>query len=534
MDFYRPPTTLGTLEALSSVNRAVRTWKFYPQGHPTQRSSLSLAHSLLCELLDGNTLLLVCGRTGFSFPDGEVLKDASGICADLAFEFFIRRVKKITFQHDLFQEDLLELCKILSLSPEVIQQSGGIDTIMAERGIRSIWVNEFDLKKIRSKRQAVEESGIVPSGLDEIPPATDTPASEERFLVTSEEITPEEHLQSLLGRLTACTDDDIYLLLTRQAVTCAEMLQARQETHLLFPLLELLAGHAGKAAPSERIRECAQFAIEQIITVGDVLPFVLERSGEDTEISAQTLKAVLKAGGDSAIFMAIELMASSSNLKTRKTISVVLGTLGEKAVPVLLNAMHDTRWFIVRNICAILGVIASHEALPVLTTCLHHPDQRVQKEAIRSLAQLGGNEAEAAILCLLRENDSSLYRQAMASLGGMKSKQSLPELMNIVFARDLFLQSLPLKIDALAAIGAIGDRQVTPFLVKLLKERFLLVTSRGNLLKAAVAACLGKLGDLRAMPTLEKLSSGSGELGTACTEAIATIQRAEGRADGIS
>src|SRR6266516_5401711 len=115
MDFYRPTTTQCTLVGLGTFYRAVRAWRFYPKGHPSRRSALTLAHSVLLELLDGNTLSLVCGRTGFSFPDGESIKDASA--AALAYELFVRRIQKISIFPDLHLEDLVELCRILNLSP---------------------------------------------------------------------------------------------------------------------------------------------------------------------------------------------------------------------------------------------------------------------------------------------------------------------------------------------------------------------------------------------------------------------------------
>lgn len=534
MDFYRPPTTQGTLDALASIHRAVRAWKFYPKGHPTRRSSLSQAHTAMLQLLDGNTLSLASGRTGFSFPDGEFLKDPSGVTATLAYELFVRRVQKITFFHDLFQEDLLELVKILCLSPEAIQQSGGFDTVMTARGIRSICVNEFDLASIRGKRRMVEQTGIIPQGIDETETGDDSSPVIEEQSPRSEPLSPEQQLQGLLGRLTTSVDDDIYLRLIREAVSCADNLQSRHEAHLLFPLIELLAGHADDEARSQIMREGALFAIEQIITTGELLQSVLERTEQSDGVSNKALHTVLKAGGGAAITSAIELMGRTNSLKARKTLSTTLGSLGEAAVPVLLDLMHDPRWFIIRNICAILGSIASREALAALTKSLHHPDLRVRKEAIRSLAQLGGDEAEAAILATLRSSDSALYPQAIASLGGMKSRKSLAELMIIVFSRDLFLKSLPIKIDALAAISSIGERQVTPHLVTLLEERHFLAATRGKQLKTAIAVCLGKLGDARALPTLEKVASGGGEVGAACADAIALIERTEGRADGIS
>jgi HEAT repeat protein len=534
MDFYRPTTTKGTLDTLGTVYRAVRALRFYPKGHPTRRSSLTLAHATMLQLLGGNTLSLACGRTGFSFPDGEFLKDASRLSTALAYELFVRRVQKITFFHDLFQEDLHELLNILCLSPEVIQNAGGIDTIMAERGIRSILVNEFDLTAIRGKRQKVEQTGIIPQGIDESETGGNTIPIVEQQSPQPDALLPEQQLQALLGRLETCIDEDIYLMLIRQAVACADLLQSCHELHLLFPLIELLASHASDEARSESMQDCAQFAIEQIITYSEVLQLVLERTGQDNEVSKKALQAVLKAGGDTAITSAINLMGSTSSLKTRKMLATVLGSLGDAAVPALMNLMHDTRWYIIRNICAILGAIASREALVALMECLHHPDLRVRKEATRSLAQIGGHEAEAAILNILRGTDTALYPQTIASLGGMKSRISLSELMIIVFSRDMFLKSLPLKIDALAAIASIGDRQVTPHLVTLLEERYLLAAARGKQLKTATAVCLGKLGDARALPTLKKLASDGGELGTACADAIIMIERTEGRPDGIS
>lgn len=534
MNFYRPPTDQVTLDALGTLYRAVRTWRFYPKGHPTRRSSLILSHGALVKLLDGNTLLLACSRAGFSFPDGELLKDASGLTAALAYELIIRRVQKISILEDLFQEDLLEFVKILCMSPESIQQSGGFEAVMTLRGIRSIWINEFDLTVIRGKRLKVEEAGTIPQGIDDAETGVDIPPVVEQQPPQPEVLSPEQQLRALLGQLAACAEEDTYLTLTRQAVACADNLLFDHKTHLTFPLIELLAGHAGSDKRSTNMREAAQFAIEQIVATGEVLRFMLEQIDENANVPKRALHVVLKAGGTAAITAAIELMGRTGSLKARKTLSTMLAGLGDVAVPVLLDLMHDSRWFIIRNICAILGSIASREALQALTKSLHHPDPRVGKEAIRSLAQIGGAESESAILDVLQGTEPALYPQAIASLGGMKSRKSVAELLKIVLTRDMFLQSLTLKIDALAALALIGDRQVTPHLVALLEERHLLAAARGKQLKAAAAACLGKLGDAAAVPALKKLASERGELGSACSDALAMIEKTEGRTDGIS
>lgn len=534
MDFYRPPTAQGVVEALGTIYRALRAWKFYPKGHPNRFSSISQAHSAMLKLLDGHNLALSCGRTCFSFPDGETLKDNTKLSTSLSYELFARRVQKITFLQDLYQEDLLALLRILAMSPEIIQKSGGVDKIMADQGIRSIWANEFDLSVIRGKRREVESRGITPMGIDEADGDGDAAFAIEQQQLTSEDIPPEQQLLILTERIKNTGADDIYMILVRQAISCCDTLKSRQEFPAVFPLLELLATHSEDSGYNENIREFARFAIEQIATGNDFIKFVLGRMEQTDCLSKVALQAVIGAGGSAAIVMAIEQLGITNNITARKALSNLIAGLGEQAVAPLLDMLGDGRWFIVRNVSAILGTVASPEAVPGLAKCLKHSDIRVCNEAARSLAKIGGREAENALISILQQDNQSLYPQVIASLGGMKSRKSLLELMKIVLARDFFLNTLSLKTDALAAIAMIGDRQVTPSLLKLLTSRHLLAAGRWRQFKTSIAQCLGKLGDLRALPTLKGLSSSSGELGAACGEAAEMIEKSGGRPYGGS
>lgn len=496
MDFYRPPTTLGTLEALGHICRAMRAMGFYPKGHPARRSGVIRAYTSLKELLDGNTLQLNCGRTGFSFPDGESLRDPSGQTTILAYELFIRRVQKITFQHDVYQEDLLELLKIITMIPDVVQQGGGVEKMMATHGVRSIWVNEFDLSKLHNKRKVIEKSGVVPEGLDVYEPGEDGSAPASALLNAlpqDDEPLPESRLQALLAKMAECYDADSYHLLAVQALECSERIIAGRESHLVLALIEMFAAHINDSERDDAVRLCAEESMKKLAVQGDVVSLVLSRAGAWQRMSTNAFFKLIQAGGESAVTMAIEEMAATDSLKTRKMISTTLGQLGEGAVPSLLALMDDPRWFIIRNICAILGMIGSCSAVPELIKCLGHYDLRVRKEAVRSLAQLNSLEAENAIIDVLRGSDADLQPQAVASLGGMKSRRALVELMRIVFAKDLFLKSITLKTEALAAIAAIGDRQVLSYLSPLLNERYLLAAAKGRQFKSALQSCINRL-----------------------------------------
>lgn len=532
MDFYRPPTNQEAVDALGNIYRALRIWKFYPKGHPTRRSSINHAHSAMLKLLNGSDFLLTCSRTGFSFPDGERLSDPSRLANSLAYELFIRRIQKITFLHDLYPEDLLDFLRIIASPPETIQKMGGADKIMSEHGIRSIWANEFDLLAIHGKRSQIESKGVTPPALDEAEGSNGITTPFEQQPPQADNTPPKQQLEALLERLAAAGDEDIYCMLLRQAIGCADALKSSQEITAVFPMIELLADHSADERRNRSIRECGRFALEQLAYDNVILQFAFDHPEGSGHLSKKALQALVSAGGPSAISLAAEQMGSTNNLTARKNLAVLLANLGEGTVPVLLGMIGDKRWYLVRNICSIFGIIASNDAVPGLITCLRHTDLRVCKEAIRSLAKIGGRGAESALIGILRENDTELYPQAMASLGSLKSRKSLTELMRIISAKDMFLKSLPLKTDALAAITMIGDRQVAPRLAELLTERHLLAQNRWKQLKMAIAQCLGALGDIRALPALRELASGSGELGAACNEAIELIERSGGRTDG--
>lgn len=530
MDFYRPPVLQGALDALGSVNRALRAWKFYPQGHPTRKTSIMQAHAAMVLLLDGNTLSLNCGRTDFSFPDGESLKDTTRMSSSLSYELFIRRVQKITFLSDLYQEDLLDFLRLLTIPPDAVQKAGGMDKLMADHGIRTIWANEFDLSILKVRRRDVEFTGNTPQGLDEVEngPGPSDGVDPAQTVESVDEQHPDHQLRLLLGRLAVTTDEDLYLLLVRQAVACSDTLNMRHEVASICPLVELLTVHANDPGRGENLREYARFGLEQLATGGEFLAFLLDHLEQVDFISQEALVAILTVAGPVAINLAVEKMGSSDNLAVRKMLSMVLVGLGETAVPAILKLMGDKRWYIVRNLAAILGDIGNPGAVPELQKCLLHPDIRVSKEAIRGLAKIGGREAEAAIIEVLHGNDPSLFPQVFASLGGMKSRKALVELMHIVCSGDLFLSDLSLKIDALGAIAMIGDRQVVPILADILARGHIVVPRRWKQLKIAIVACLARLGDTRALPVLKKKAAGSGELGRACAEAIETIGRTGG------
>jgi len=118
-----------------------------------------------------------------------------------------------------------------------IQQAGGLEKVMQEHGIRTIWANEFDLTVILGKRYEIESRGVVPAGLDEIEgDGPDLPAAQASAAPSPEDTDPGQALAALLNRLSSTDDEDIYPMLARRGITCCETLIVRHEPALALPL----------------------------------------------------------------------------------------------------------------------------------------------------------------------------------------------------------------------------------------------------------------------------------------------------------
>ncbi len=527
MDFYRPPVLYEALEAIGSVYRAMRAWQFYPAGHPTRKTSIIKAHAALRSILGEHDLTLLCGSAGFTFPDGESIRDVNRLCDSLSFELFVRRVKAITLLHDLRQEDLLDLVRVLMITPEGVQAAGGVDTMFAQHGVSTIWVNEYDLSIIRRQRQQRESSGITPPVLDDVELAEgatgdDVAMPENGFSSTA--IDPQQELQSLLSQLVSTQDETFYQMYLHQAVACADQVISVGMPQLVIPLVELLAEQVNDVNYSPALRQMTRYGLEQLASDERLVKYIFSVMEENSTISTVGATVLLQLAPVQIAPLIVEAVGMVKSFALRKTLNHILTDWGDRALPLLLPLLEDARWHIVRNVCAVVGSIGNPEAMPALLPLLKHGDIRVSKEAVRSLAKIGGNGAESALLTTMRQGNSLLLPQLMASLGGMKSKKALVELLTVVFTGDMFLNNLQLKCEALAAIALVGEPAIAPKVAELLDARFLLAPGRTSQLKIAAADCLARLGNRSVVPALRRHVDDGDGVGKACRAALETLE----------
>jgi HEAT repeat protein len=501
--------------ALADVFKALKATSFYPKGHPLRAENLQHAHQLLVTLLNGKELLLVINRTGFSATDGGAKVDNNPMAQAFARELFIRRVQRLMFLADLSFNDLQAFLLLLTIDPQKIVAAGGIESLMAKQGIKTIWTNEIDLPGIQEKLRALE--GDTHDSLEDVLTEEAPPLPEET----------DRSIDELLVLLDKERDDNRYLQLARTLADKAESFKTDGAFATLLPVMVFLLGQNSDQERSAIQREYSLFTLEQIAG-GKMTDFLIQQLEERGNADNESIYRVFMLLGGKIAYVLIQRLCIADGLLARKALATALVKIGSPALPALVSMLRDERWYVVRNMVGILGELRCQECVTDLKTTANHTDHRVRKETIRALMNVGGQEAEAVIIRLMADKDTSIVRQAVLSLGIMKSQQAIQPLLEIVEGRDLFLKSITLKIEALQALGRIGTRRATPHLLGLLTRSHWLAWKKDEQLKIAAATTLGQIGDEAALPALKARAERGGSLGMACAEAIDNIERLAG------
>ena len=524
----------GMGAVLADVYKALKSVSFYPAGHPLRNEIIQEAHKSLQFMLAEKELVLIVARSGFSTSDGAVPVEANQMTQALAAELFKRRIQRLTLFSDLTLEDFREFLQLLSLDLHKLASAGGMASEMVVHGIRTIWANEIDLSVIWEKRQAmdtidlvsagaVEETGLIQADEDAADATLGTNPPD--FQLPEE---PEKVLEELIAGLKNETDDNRYQQLARMLADKAEKLKENGIFMPLLPAIELLMQHGADGTRGSIKKEYALFILQQIAG-GAMTDFLLQQLEGRGPLEKERIYPVLKQLGVKVAYEIIQRLCLADGLLARKSLAAALLQIGPAAVPPLLTMLKDERWYVVRNMVAILGQIGCKDCASSLRPAIYHPDPRVRKEAVRSLLKIGGKDVETIIIGLLDDKDEAIARQAILSLGLMKSAAAVQPLVLIMEKRDFFMRQLAIKKDAMQALGRIGDRRATPYLLKVLEARVWLFWGKWGELKVAAAAALGYIGDETSLQVLKANTSRGGRLGSACSEALDNIERiAEG------
>ncbi len=506
--------------ALSALAKALKAQTFYPEGHPQRGDTTTSAFNQLQPLLEEGGLILLWSRDACTVADRPALKSSSLTAKGLAREMLVRKLQRLTFSPEVTIRDLMRLLTILTTDASIILAHGGVEKEMAAAGIVTICANEVDLETLKKLAEQQEE----PEAEDGEDLQPEEEGEEKGSENQGAELQEAMELETLLKKLKKETEEPAYLQLIRGIIDAVEKLKRREALHPLTAALSTLMEEHDLPRLSEQQREYVRFALEKTVE-GEMTFFLLDLAQKKGTIHDNLLKELCTVVGKTMAYPLIQRLCIADSLQERKSIAGLLTRTGESGIPALLSMLKDERWYVVRNMVTILGEIASPSALRSLQTTAAHAEPKVRKEVIKSLLKISPQGAENTFVSMTSDPDDDVVRLAIHSLGSMRSKSAVRPLLEIVNESDPFLKELPLKKQAILAIGRIGEKQATESLTRLLECRGWLSPRRWQELKIAAANALGQIGDESAIPLLRRLAQQKTPLGSACGDAVDNLER---------
>ena len=243
------------------------------------------------------------------------------------------------------------------------------------------------------------------------------------------------------------------------------------------------------------VRAVREIAIGSLCSICDprsteLLVSVLEGGTDDGEVRARSARALSVIGGPQAI-SALANSLGDLDLKVRTSVIGGLQRMGDPAVPAILAAMASGSKTVREAGAQSLERIDAPSASSALTKLISDPNPAIRASAARGLGMQTANPQPAMLVPVLSDKAGDVAEAAADSLAGMGAK-AIPTLISALKSSGTEVS----KYRAAGALAKIGSSAVPSLLASL----------NGDMeLRKWAAYALGRTGDPRAKPALEKL-----------------------------
>jgi hypothetical protein len=177
----------------------------------------------------------------------------------------------------------------------------------------------------------------------------------------------------------------------------------------------------------------------------------------------------------------------------RRAICQLLSQPGSYNLPVLWRRLSTGKWYMARNVLSILGMINKPESLEHIASLLKHSNPQIRKEAIKSLGLSGDPVVFEWLVGVMKDADEQVQITAIEWMGILQEKRALPQLLEILNQKAIFIERTDLKIGAVQALANIGDPETIPHLKKLTRRSWFSFSSRKSELAAEAQKALDQI-----------------------------------------
>lgn len=182
-----------------------------------------------------------------------------------------------------------------------------------------------------------------------------------------------------------------------------------------------------------------------------------------------------------------------------------------KVIAALQGALEDTRSIeAARHAAKGLGILVAKSTVPALVKAAHSPDEELAREALNSLGKIKELSAGPQLVDLVDSPKKAVRQDAVFTVGLLRTRQATSKLQ-IVAQND---QDKRTRRNAFEGLAYLGEPVSYDLFIRTLGEK-------DKTYRAYAAEGLGRIGDKRAIPELEKALAAENDGGARLAEEFA-------------
>ncbi|MEE9543027.1 MAG: HEAT repeat domain-containing protein [Thermodesulfobacteriota bacterium] len=513
---------------LKELVRAVKTLQLYPSGHPNldviMGKCFTGLHALVAEF--GDTKWLI-EADGFYYSNEKLMPNNPSL-TDIAQQYFLRKVKEVTFRPELTVDELKHFISILSVGPVALHSKGGGEAYLARLGVLGVLLNDMsyaNLLKLIEEEQGREEDEEEIEEIEEIEEETPEEMSEEE-MAKEREAEELKEFERLLNQLKTEKDPLNYNDTAVRVIEKAAVYRSRENFSPIIRVLNVFTSTLDETTDTpDNISRIAEKRLQEMLT-DDLIVHLIEALDTDDEEEKAVIEKILKYSGEKSHGLILDILIKTTETRLRRNIFNIVVNIGEPIRPEIISRLDDSRWFAVRQMVSLLGELGGEDSLTTLESMFEHPDVRVKKEVMKSLARIPSEKSLTLLLEGLKNKDRSIQAHSVMSLSILKNPEAVKPLGEIVARRDLLHENEELRKEAVKALGGLGDEAGVQYLKKVLLSKSWLASGVSENIKTLAATALGKIGGDEACEVLQKASKQhKGNIFNACKMALEGIKK---------
>jgi hypothetical protein len=282
----------------------------------------------------------------------------------------------------------------------------------------------------------------------------------------------ESHLDLQIGNMIiALIEQDLaledYTGFARKLVTTAADLLDHGEFDFVLKILQTLSRHTQDKPPAVRgvASECLQS-----FNTPDFVTKVLKVLRACSREQVAAVSKILSALGSSCVPGLMDLYAEDESPGSKKVLLNLLKAFGKDALDEAHKRLTDSRVHVLRNLLILIGDMGTKESIPHIRPLLSHPSHVVRLEALTELLKYEDPERLTLLRNALRSKEHQEFSHAVLLSGHYRVAEVADDLAGMIRKFPWRKLDFRRNEEIIRSLGKIGDSRVLPLLERLARK----------------------------------------------------------------